>query len=93
MYYYRIMRTTLAIAFCLVASIAFAEPYAVGSTLPRIELPDQHGEARVIDDAVRAIVFSRDMKAGDVVKAAVEKAGPAGSRRSALRPSSGTRRS
>jgi NADPH-dependent ferric siderophore reductase len=31
---------------------------------------------RTIDASVRAIVFSRDMKAGDVVKAAVAKAGP-----------------
>ena len=76
MYNYGTMRTLLALAFFVVASIASAEPYAVGSTLPRIELPDQHGEARVIDDSLRAVVFSRDMKAGDVVKAAVEKAGP-----------------
>ncbi len=76
MYYYRIMRTTLALAFCLFASIALAEPYAVGSTLPKLELPDQHGAARTLDESVRALVFSRDMKAGDVVKAAVEKAGP-----------------
>lgn len=59
----------------LVASIASAEPYAVGSTLPRTELPDQHGEARVIDDSVRVVVFSRDMDAGKVVRAAFEKAG------------------
>jgi hypothetical protein len=41
----------------------------------RIELPDQHGR-RAIDDSVRVVVFSREMKAGDVVKKAVEKAGP-----------------
>ena len=73
------MRSSFVLALCLVAStasLAQADPYAVGATLPRIELPDQHGEARTIDDSVRAIVFSRDMKAGDVVKAAVEQAGP-----------------
>ena len=73
------MRTALSLALFLVAAaptVALAEPYAVGSVLPRIELPDQHGEARVIDDTVRAVVFSRDMKAGDVVKAAVAKSGP-----------------
>ncbi|MEX2208285.1 MAG: hypothetical protein WEF50_18845 [Myxococcota bacterium] len=76
------MRTPLAFALAVAAAIlsaaplALAEPYAVGSTLPKIELPDQHGEARTIDDSVRALVFSRDMKAGDVVKAAVEQAGP-----------------
>jgi hypothetical protein len=70
------MRHLLALALLLVATFANAEPYAVDSVLPRIELPDQHGEARTIDESVRAIVFNRDMKAGDVVKAAVEKAGP-----------------
>jgi len=70
------MKLRIVSALMLVASIANAEPYAVGSTLPRIELPDQHGALRVIDDSVRVVVFSRDMDAGKVVKAAVEKAGP-----------------
>ena len=70
------MRTLFASLLVLVASTAFAEPYAVGNTLPPIELPDQHGELRKLDESVRAIVFTRDMKAGDVAKAAVEKAGP-----------------
>jgi len=74
--YYQSMRTPLTIALLLVAGVALADPYAVGSALPPIELPDQHGEARTIDESVRAVVFSRDMKAGDVVKAAVAKAGP-----------------
>lgn len=74
------MRTTFVIAFLLAASVALAEPaatepYKVGSVLPAIELSDQHGESRTIDESVRAIVFSRDMKAGDAVKAAVAKAG------------------
>jgi len=60
----------------LAASIASAEPYAVGGMLPRTELPDQYGEVRAIDDSVRLVVFSRDMDAGKVVRAAVEKAGP-----------------
>ena len=80
MYYYGTMHVP-ALALALLVAIAvspaaLAEPYAVGSTLPKIELPDQHGEARTLDASVRAIVFSRDMKAGDVVKAAVAKAGP-----------------
>jgi len=66
----------IAATLILVASIADAEPYAVGSTLPRTELPDQYGETRVIDDSVRFVVFSRDMDAGKVVRAAVEKMGP-----------------
>jgi len=67
---------SLAAALLLLAGIAHAEPYAVGSVLPRIDLPDQHGEARAIDDSVRVVVFTREMKAGDVVKKAIEKAGP-----------------
>jgi hypothetical protein len=74
--YYEAMKPLIALTLMLVASIASAEPYAVGGTLPRTELPDQHGAVRVIDDSVRAVVFSRDMDAGKLVRAAVEKAGP-----------------
>lgn len=76
MRYFSAMKTTLVCALFMLATLAHADPYGVESVLPGIELPDQHGEARTIDDSVRAIVFSRDMKAGNVVKAAVEKAGP-----------------
>ena len=76
MLYYEVMKSLVVTTLILVASIASAEPLAVGSTLPRTELPDQHGEVRVIDDSVRVVVFSRDMDAGKVVRAAVEKAGP-----------------
>jgi hypothetical protein len=74
--YYEVMKSQIALMLILVASIASAEPYAVGSTLARTELPDQHGQVRAIDDSVRVVVFSRDMDAGKVVRAAVEKAGP-----------------
>ena len=70
------MKNAIAIALFLLAGFARAEPYAVDSMVPRIELADQHGEARAIDDSVRVVVFSRDMKAGDVIKKAIEKAGP-----------------
>jgi hypothetical protein len=45
--------------------------------LPKIELPDQHGAPRAIDESVRVVVFTRDMTAGDMVKRAIEKAGNA----------------
>lgn len=70
------MKHLTFLALILVATTAAADPFAVGSTLPRIELPDQHGVAHVIDASVRAIVFSRDMDAGKIVREAVEKAGP-----------------
>jgi hypothetical protein len=66
----------IAAILMFVGSIASAQPYTVGSTLPRTELPDQFGKVRVIDDSVRLVVFSRDMDAGKVVRAAVEKTGP-----------------
>jgi hypothetical protein len=49
---------------------------SVDSQLPRLELPDQNGAPHVLDPSLRAIVFSRDMGAGQVVKDAIEKAGP-----------------
>lgn len=49
---------------------------AVDSRVPQLELPDQHGALHALDPSLRAIVFSRDMGAGQVVKDAIEKAGP-----------------
>ena len=69
-------RHALALSLALlVAPLALAEPYQANSVLPKIELPDQHGEPRAIDETVRVVVFTRDMTAGDMVKRAVEKAG------------------
>ncbi len=71
------MKSRLAGLFAALAMAfgASAEPYAVGSAIPVIELRDQHGNPHLIDASLRAVVFSRDMEAGDVVKAAVAKAG------------------
>jgi hypothetical protein len=49
---------------------------SVDSQLPRLELPDQNGALHALEPSLRAIVFSRDMGAGQVVKDAIEKAGP-----------------
>jgi hypothetical protein len=71
---------TLRIAASFLCALALAgsgraEPYAAGATLPALELPDQHGEARSIEASTRTVVFSRDMSAGRIVKEAVAKAG------------------
>ena len=66
----------LAVALVLAAALARADTYAVDSLVPELELPDQHGESHKLDASVRALVFSRDMTAGQIVKDAVEKAGP-----------------
>jgi len=60
----------------LLAATARADPYAVDSNVPALALPDQNGAVQTLDPALRAIVFSRDMAAGQVVKDAIEKAGP-----------------
>jgi hypothetical protein len=68
-------RFALTLALLLVAVAARAEPYAAGATLPALALPDQNGESRTLDASLRAVVFSRDMSAGKIVKEAVAKAG------------------
>ncbi len=60
-----------------VAFSAAAEPYAVGSRLPALTLPDQHGEARRVDESTRVVLFSREMKGGGVIRKALEVDGPA----------------
>jgi hypothetical protein len=55
----------------LVATRAGAEPLAAGSTLPPLRLPDQHGEIHAIDESVRVVIFTRDMKGGGIVKEAL----------------------
>ena len=54
------------------AAAADTAPYEVGSRLPRIELADQHGETRAVDEGVRFLLFSRDMEGGDVLREAVD---------------------
>ncbi|HTO06872.1 MAG TPA: hypothetical protein VMR86_07410 [Myxococcota bacterium] len=49
---------------------------AVDARVPPLELPDQNGVVHPLDGSLRAIVFSRDMAAGQVVKDAIAKAGP-----------------
>jgi hypothetical protein len=61
----------------LVAARAGAEPLAPGSTLPPLSLPDQHGKTFAIDESVRVVIFTRDMKGGGVVKEALQPDGSA----------------
>ena len=58
----------LAFSAMLVAKAAFAESYAVGDEIEPFTLQDQHGESRSVDASVKVILFSRDMKGGDVLK-------------------------
>jgi hypothetical protein len=65
-------RLARLLVLLLVAARAGAEPLAVGSTLPPRTLPDQHGTEHAIDESVRLVLFTRDMKGGGVVKEALQ---------------------
>jgi hypothetical protein len=60
-----------------IAAPVRAEPYAVGATLEPLELADQHGQLRRVDATRRALLFTRDMDAGEVLKQALASEGPA----------------
>lgn len=51
----------------LVAAISTAEPTSV----PAFSLSDQYGQSHDVDEETRAILFTRDMGAGDIVKGAL----------------------
>jgi hypothetical protein len=54
-----------------------ADPLGPGDRFPDVSLEDQHGVSHTIDAGVRRVVFSRDMDAGRVAKAALEDDGAA----------------
>jgi hypothetical protein len=64
------------VVFCLAAAVLPAvasaeEPYKKGDPMVGIALEDQHGETAKIDASTRLVLFTRDMEAGDTVKAAL----------------------
>jgi hypothetical protein len=67
----------LSIATCAVVvlaglpPLAWAAGYGLGSTVDKVTLADQFGTRHVIDERVNVIVLTRDMAAGDIVKAAL----------------------
>jgi hypothetical protein len=65
------MKGAGALLLVLAATLAAAEPYAVGGTLRPFSLEDQHGERAAVGERTRVLVLSRDMGAGDVVKGAL----------------------
>ena len=70
------MRMLLPIAVILAAwSSAGAEPLKPGDRLEPFAIDDQRGSPHTVDAQVRAILFARDMKGGDIVKAALAEAG------------------
>jgi hypothetical protein len=65
------MRLSPWIPLLLLAAPADAEPIAVGDRLEPFALEDQHGTEHRIDASVAVILFSRDMKGGDVLEQAL----------------------
>jgi hypothetical protein len=63
------------IAVCLLvigfAGLAAADPLTVGAAVSPRTFEDQHGNEHRLDEAVRVVVFHRDMEAGDAVKEAL----------------------
>jgi len=59
------------ISLMLLASGAHAETLAPGMRLPEIRLADQHDVEDSVGAEVRAILFTRDMDAGNIVKEAL----------------------
>jgi hypothetical protein len=64
-----------ALGIALILAAAAAEPYAVGAQLEPFSLQDQHGRAHAVDASVRALLFTREMSAGDIVKQGLTESG------------------
>lgn len=60
----------LLLALAGAASVAPASPLANGATLHPFTLDDQHGKPGQVDEHTRVLMFSRDMTANKLAKAA-----------------------
>lgn len=70
-------RWLAAAAFLLAAAAAWAELYAEKSVLEPFTIEDQHGSVHTVDAGVRALLFSRDMDGGAVIREALAEDGAA----------------
>jgi hypothetical protein len=61
--------------FACAGSVGATEPYKEGDRMAGVVLEDQHGTTGTIDGETRRVLFTRDMDAGDVVKAALAENG------------------
>lgn len=71
----------LALLLLLARAVAADErespALAAGDPLPALELEDQFGERRAVDDSVRLVLFSRDMDGGNAIREALAEDGAA----------------
>jgi len=63
-------RILLLAIIALVSNGALAAPLTVGTRLAPQTFSDQHGQTAVLDESVRVLMFSRDMTANKLAKAA-----------------------
>jgi len=67
-----VTRAARAIAWLGIVPVLLGAGLGVGGKIPPFEISDQHGNARHVGAAVRAIVFGRDMTAAGIVREALE---------------------
>ena len=65
----------LLLALLLAAPVAAQGPSVVPDRLAPLELADQHGTTRRVDENVKVLLLSRDMDGGAVVREALESQG------------------
>jgi len=66
------MRTLLFVFCTLLTSFAQASSYVEGDLVSQIELLDQFENKIAVSEDTRTLLFSRNMKGGDIIKEALE---------------------
>jgi len=66
------MRTLLFVICTLLTSFAQASSYAEGDLISLIQLQDQFENEITVSEGTQTLLFSRNMKGGDIIKEALE---------------------
>lgn len=73
----RALLAEVLVAGCLCLPALAAETLEVGGRIEPFSIEDQFGESHAVDASLRAILFTREMKAGEIVKRALADEGSA----------------
>ena len=65
---HRLLLVALAVFLGCASTPEQPATLAVGNRLAALQLPDQHGVSHTLDAGVRVVLFSRDMKGGEVIR-------------------------
>jgi hypothetical protein len=65
-----LLSIVLLLPLAAVTFVATAAPLATGATLQPFIIDDQHGKPGQVDELTRVLMFSRDMTANKLAKAA-----------------------